>query len=140
MIGDRGTLVESQRLLSQVLLDQGRVDEAERLALDARQTLGSADVGSDSTSRLALGLVRAAQRRDEEAERLLREADEVIQPTGYKRHRLAPLEELSAFLRARGREDEALEVEETLRDVLGEASARAASLICRSGRRGRGSP
>ena len=30
-IEDRGTLVESQRLLAQVLLDQGRLDEAERL-------------------------------------------------------------------------------------------------------------
>ena len=32
---DRGTLVESQRILAQVLLGQHRLEEAERLALDA---------------------------------------------------------------------------------------------------------
>ena len=40
-IQDRGTLVESQRLLAQVLLDQGRLDEAERFALEARETVGA---------------------------------------------------------------------------------------------------
>ena len=38
---DRGTLVESQRLLAQVLLEEGSLDEAERLALDARETVGA---------------------------------------------------------------------------------------------------
>ena len=33
-LGDRGTLVESQRLLAQVLLGQGRLDDAERFALE----------------------------------------------------------------------------------------------------------
>ncbi len=120
---DRGTLVESQRLLAQVLLEEGNLDEAERLALDARETVGCADVSSDSTTRLALGLVRAAQGRDGEAEQLLREAHEVVRPTGYRRHRIAPLEALAAFFRARDREDEAREIDETLRDLLGEPSA-----------------
>jgi tetratricopeptide (TPR) repeat protein len=119
-LGDRGTLVESQRLLAQVLLDEGRLDEAERLALEARQTVGCADVSSDSTSRLALGLVRAAQRRDAEAEQLLREAEEILRPTGYRRHRIAPLEALAGLLRSRGREDEAREVEEALGALVGE--------------------
>ena len=39
---DRGTLVESQRILAQVLLGQHRLDEAERLALDALETVGRA--------------------------------------------------------------------------------------------------
>ncbi len=82
-LGDRGTLVESQRILAQVLLDQDRLDDAERFALEARETVGDFDVASDSTTRLALGLVRAAQRRDDEAERLLREADEILRPTGF---------------------------------------------------------
>ena len=100
---DRGTLVESQRLLAQVLLEEGNLDEAERFALEARETVGCADVSSDSTTRLALGLVRAAQGRDGEAEQLLREADEMVRPTGYRRHRIAPLEALAAFLRGPGR-------------------------------------
>ena len=111
---DRGTLVESQRILAQVLLERGRLDEAERFALEARDTVGAADVSSDSTTRLALGLVRAAQGRDEEAEQLLREADEVLRPTGYRRHQVAPLEELAKFLRARGREEEAVQADEAL--------------------------
>jgi class 3 adenylate cyclase/tetratricopeptide (TPR) repeat protein len=122
-IGDRGTLVESQRLLAQVLLAQGRLEEAERLALESRETVGCRDVSSSSTSRLALGLVRAAQGRDIEAEQLLREADEILRSTGYRRHRIVPLEELAAFLRSRGRPAEALEVEETLRELVAEPAA-----------------
>jgi tetratricopeptide (TPR) repeat protein len=116
---DRGTLVESQRLLAQVLLDQGRLDEAERFALEARETVGDADLASDSTTRLALGLVRAAQRRDDEAERLLREAEENLRPTGFARHRIVPLQALAAFLRLRDRDDEAVEVEEMLSALVG---------------------
>ncbi|MFL5934628.1 MAG: ATP-binding protein [Gaiellaceae bacterium] len=116
---DRGTLVESQRLLAQVLLDQGRLDEAERFALEARETVGDADLASDSTTRLALGLVRAAQRRDDEAELLLREAEENLRPTGFARHRIVPLQALAAFLRLRDRDDEAVEVEEMLSALVG---------------------
>jgi tetratricopeptide (TPR) repeat protein len=120
---DRGTLVETQRMLSQVLLESGRLDEAERFAVAARTTVGSCDISSDSTTRLALGLVRAAQGEDEEAERLLRESEEILRPTGYRRHRIAPLEALAGFLRARGREDEACEVERALAELLGEPAA-----------------
>jgi class 3 adenylate cyclase/tetratricopeptide (TPR) repeat protein len=123
-LGDRGTLVESQRLLAQVLLDQERLDDAERFALEARETLGVADVSSDSTTRLALGLVRAAQGRDDEAEQLLREADQILRSTGFRRHRIAPLEALGGFLRSRGREDEAREVDEALGSLVGEPVAR----------------
>jgi hypothetical protein len=72
---------------------------------------------------LALGLVRAAQGRDDEAERLLREADDVLRPTGFRRHRIEPLEALSAFLRVRDRDDEAAVVEETLVALVGEPAA-----------------
>jgi hypothetical protein len=64
--------------------------------------------------------VRAAQRRDEEAERLLREADEILRPTGFRRHRIAPLEALAGFLRSRDRPDDAVEVEDMLGDLRGE--------------------
>jgi len=117
-IQDRGTVVESQRLLAQVLLEQGRLEEAERFALESRETVGAGDVSSRSTTRLALGLVRAAQGKDDEAERLLREAEEILRPTGFRRHQIAPLEALAGFLRARDRDDEALEVEEALAALL----------------------
>ena len=51
---------------------QGQVDEAERFALAARETVGPHDVTSLATTTMSLGLVRAAQGRDEEAEELLR--------------------------------------------------------------------
>src|SRR5215218_77745 len=57
---DRATLCESQRSLAQLLLEQGKVDEAERLALAARETVGPQDLTSQATTAMALGLVRAA--------------------------------------------------------------------------------
>ncbi|HYA08685.1 MAG TPA: tetratricopeptide repeat protein, partial [Gaiellaceae bacterium] len=70
-LGDRGSLCEAQRALAMVLVEQGRIDEAERTALEARETVGPDDRVSGSTTKLALGTVRAAQGRDEEAEELL---------------------------------------------------------------------
>ena len=118
-LGDRGTIVESERMLAQVLLQQGRVDEAERVALEARETVGAADVSSGSTTLLALGLVRAAQGRDEEAEQFLRDSDEMLESTGFRRQQIAPRAALAEFLRQRGREDEALGVERGLAELVG---------------------
>jgi class 3 adenylate cyclase/tetratricopeptide (TPR) repeat protein len=106
-LGDRGYLCESQRLLAEILVRQGKIDEAERYALEAMQTVGPHDVTSLATTRMALGLVRAAQGKDDEAETLLREAVAVASdPTpgwicGGVTRRLVD------FLRARGRSEEA---------------------------------
>ena len=75
---DRGTLCESQRGLAQVLVSLKKIDEAERYALEARETVGPHDTISRATTRMALGIVRAAQGLDEEAEALLREAVAVV--------------------------------------------------------------
>ena len=71
-IGDRATLCESQRGLAELLLVRGRVEEAERYALDARETVGPLDVTSRATTASSLAQVRAAQGRDEEADELFR--------------------------------------------------------------------
>jgi tetratricopeptide (TPR) repeat protein len=58
---ERGTLCESQRLLAQLLLAEGRVDEAEKFALAARETVSAEDATSRATTRDALaprGLAR----------------------------------------------------------------------------------
>lgn len=115
---DRGTLVETQRTLAQVLLEQGKVDEAERYALESRQTVGPRDMHSRATTRVALGLVRAAQGQDEEAEALLREAFEILDATDYRRYRIEPLEALATFLRERGRAAEAAPYEERLAELV----------------------
>jgi hypothetical protein len=56
---------------------------------------------------MTLGLVRAAQGRDEEAEELLLEALEVIEASGFLGLESWVLSRIEQFLRERGRDDEA---------------------------------
>ena len=110
-IGDRGSLCEAQRALAMVLVEQGNLDEAERFALEARETVGPEDRVSISSTKLGLGVVRAAQKRDAEAEELMLEAVE-----GFALYELRALEHwalryLAQFLRSRGRDDEAVAYE-----------------------------
>ncbi|MDP9261743.1 MAG: AAA family ATPase, partial [Actinomycetota bacterium] len=110
-IGDRGTLCEALRALAMVLVEQDNLDEAERFALEAQETVGREDRVSISSTKLGLGIVRAAQKRDEEAEELMLEAVE-----GFALYELRALEHwalryLAQFLRSRGREDEAVAYE-----------------------------
>jgi predicted ATPase/class 3 adenylate cyclase len=115
---DRATLCETQRSLAELLLVQGRVDEAERFALAARETVGPHDITSLATTTMSLGLVRAAQGRDEEAEELLRQAYDTLAATEHRKHQCELLEALVQFLRDRGREDEADEFSERRDDLL----------------------
>jgi class 3 adenylate cyclase/tetratricopeptide (TPR) repeat protein len=82
---EHGYLVEAERTLAEVLVAQGRVTEAERVAEHALKTVGAQDVWSRASTLHALGLVRAAQGRPDEAEELLRESLGIIEPTMYKR-------------------------------------------------------
>ncbi|HYZ76943.1 MAG TPA: adenylate/guanylate cyclase domain-containing protein [Gaiellaceae bacterium] len=104
-LGDRSVLCEAQRRLAQLLVKSGRLDEAERLALKARETVGREDATSLVTTAMALGIVRAAQGRDDEAEGLLRKAVEDARP--FKLLQIEPLKNLAQFLRERGRTEEA---------------------------------
>ena len=122
-LGDRGQLCEAQRSLSMVLIDQGRVDEAERIALEARETVGPEDRVSLSTTKLALALVRAAQDRDEEAECLLTEAFDELGVSGLLSPQREVVCHLAAFLRARGREDEAAAYEGRLAELAPSSTA-----------------
>jgi tetratricopeptide (TPR) repeat protein len=106
-LGDRGSLCEAQRALAMVLAEQGRLDEAERYALEARETAGPQDRVSASSTRLGLGVVRAAQGRDDEAESLMLEAVEGFALYDLRAHEHWALRYLAEFLRARGRDDEA---------------------------------
>jgi tetratricopeptide (TPR) repeat protein len=125
-IGDRSSLCEAQRALAMVLTEQGQLEEAERLALEARETVGPEDRVSVSTTKLALGFVRAAQHRDGEAETLMHEA-----VAGFALYELRALEHwalryLAEFLRSRGRDDEAA-VYEARRTAL--SSSRTAPIV-----------
>jgi tetratricopeptide (TPR) repeat protein len=109
-LGDRGYLCESQRVLAEVLVRKGKLDEAERYALAAVETVGPEDVTSLPTTRMTLGLVRAAQGRDDEAEALLRAAaDEAAGVAPGWVHELV-VGHLAHFLETRGRSEEAAEL------------------------------
>ena len=74
---------------------------------------------------MALGEVRAAQGRDEEAEALLREADDLVSTTMHRTGRRETLSALAQFLRERGREAEAAEVDERRERLLADAESAA---------------
>jgi class 3 adenylate cyclase/tetratricopeptide (TPR) repeat protein len=114
---DRGSLCESQRALAEILLDSGKIEEAERFSLEAIDTVGPLDRISVATTTMTLGLVRAAQGRDEEAERLLREGQIALAATGFKEVELDALGELVQFFRTRGRDDEAAAFERRLLEL-----------------------
>jgi ATP/maltotriose-dependent transcriptional regulator MalT len=111
---ERGTLCESQRLLAQLLLAQGRIDEAEKYALAGRETVSAEDILSRATTRIALAEVRAAQGREDEAESLFKEAVEIISGSEHCRILLDVLPRYADFLRVRDREAEAVALEARL--------------------------
>lgn len=113
-MNERGTLCESQRLLAQLLLAEGRVDEAEKYALAARETVSAEDVTSRATTRVALAQVRSAQGRHDEAEELFREAVEILGDSEHCRILLDILPPYAGFLRELDREAEAEALEARL--------------------------
>jgi class 3 adenylate cyclase/tetratricopeptide (TPR) repeat protein len=114
---DRGTLCEVQRELAEALLAQGKVDEAEVYALKAVETVGPQDVSSQASTRTTLGLVRAAQGRDEEAEALFRESIDILERSEYTRFLSAPLKAIIQFFAERERVEEAAAFRERLAEL-----------------------
>jgi hypothetical protein len=72
------------------------------------------DLTSSTATLRTLGLVRAAQGRDEEAERLLREALITVEGTECKLLEVAAIVALARHLRTRGRDCDAEELEARL--------------------------
>ena len=106
-----------QRFLAEVLLDQGKLDEAELYALKAVETVGPQDVSSQASTKTSLALVRATQGRDEEAEALLRESIEILERSEYSRFLSDPLEAMIQFLEERGRFEETASFERRLEEL-----------------------
>ena len=105
--GDRGLEPDYQAALATTLADLGKIDEAERLALDARAHAVPEDISCHIFSQTALAIIRAAQGRDDEAEELFLSAVGMARDGGLGLFELHPLEHLTEFLRERGREDDA---------------------------------
>jgi class 3 adenylate cyclase/tetratricopeptide (TPR) repeat protein len=114
---DRGALCESQRALAEVLIRQNRLEEAERVALEAIETVGEHDLSSRATTTMTLGLVRAAQGRDAEAETLLLEALALVEPSGFRGLTSWIMVRLEEFFRERGRDEEAARYRERLAEI-----------------------
>jgi class 3 adenylate cyclase/tetratricopeptide (TPR) repeat protein len=127
-LGDRATLCESQRGLAELLLERGRVEEAERFALDARETVGPQDATSRATTAASLAMVRAAQGRDDEAEELFRAALDAVSGTDFRAVEYEVLDRYDQFLRDRGREDEAEGVEARRVELLPAAAKSSARI------------
>ncbi len=102
-------------------LQRGRVEEAERFAYDARETVGPLDVTSRATTAGSLALVRAAQGRAADAEELFREAVDTLAGTEFRYIEDELLENFAQFLRERGRDDEAAALEERREALLNAA-------------------
>ncbi len=113
-LGDRAHLCEAQRSLAQLLVRRGNLEEAERLALESRESVGPEDRLSVSTTRFALGVVRFAQRRAEEADELFEGALAGLHEYGMLSAERSVVVELAGLMREAGREADALRYEERL--------------------------
>jgi class 3 adenylate cyclase/tetratricopeptide (TPR) repeat protein len=116
-LNDRARLCEAQRSLAELYVQLGQLDEAERYALQARESVGPDDRVSISTTKLSLGLVRAAQGRDAEAEELMREAIDEMRRNDQPAMERWALGHAVDFHRSGGREEEALRYEERLAEL-----------------------
>ncbi|MFL5960890.1 MAG: AAA family ATPase [Gaiellaceae bacterium] len=81
---EQGFLAEAERGLAEVFVEQGKVDEADRLVSEAEGRVGRGDVWTRASLLHARGLVLAAQGRPGEAETAFLSALEVIEPTMYE--------------------------------------------------------
>ncbi|HJS49213.1 MAG TPA: AAA family ATPase [Gaiellaceae bacterium] len=115
--GDRGLLPDYQAALATTLVELGKVDEAERLALEAAATAVPEDTSCQIFAMTALASVRAAQERDGEAEDIFRNAIDIARKSNYRLYEQHPLERLVDFLRDRGREDDAVLYEARLAEL-----------------------
>jgi class 3 adenylate cyclase/tetratricopeptide (TPR) repeat protein len=123
--GDLGALPDLKAALATTLADAGKVDEAERLAIEARAAAGRDDIACQVEAAQALAAVRAAQGRDAEAETLFGETIAHARGSEMPILELEPLERYVAFLRDRGREDEAVGYEVRLTELSPPASSTA---------------
>ncbi|MBA3333173.1 MAG: AAA family ATPase [Actinobacteria bacterium] len=115
--GDLGVLPDQQAALAETLADLGKVDEAERLALEARSNAGVRDTSATVAAATALAAVRAAQGRGDEAEVLLDAALEVAREGDFKVFELEPLTRMIDLQRTAGQDGDATVYEARLAEL-----------------------
>ena len=122
-LNDRSKLCEAQRSLAEVYVQLGRLEEAERFALEARESVGPEDRVSISTTKASLAAVRAAQGRDDEAERLLREAVDELELHQMRAIERWALRRLVEFYRDRARDEDVVGYESRLAELSSSSTA-----------------
>ena len=115
--GDRGLEPDYQAALATTLAELGKIDEGERLALDARAHAVPEDTSCQIFAITALAIIRGAQGRDGEAEQLFLSAIALASESDLKLLEMHPLEHLETFLRRRGRDDDAAVYEARLAEL-----------------------
>jgi len=88
-----------------VLVEEGVLSKAK--AIEAIETVAEHDISSRATTAMSLGLVRAAQGKDAEAEAQLLHALSLVESTGFRGLEVWILTRLEEFLRSRDRNEEA---------------------------------
>jgi ATP/maltotriose-dependent transcriptional regulator MalT len=127
--GDRGLVPDFQAALATTLADLGKIDEGERLALDARAHAVPEDTSCRIFAATALAAIRAAQGRDDDAEQIFLSAIADARDANLKLFELHPLGNLTEFLRARGREEDAAVYEARIAELSAEESDSRAERI-----------
>jgi tetratricopeptide (TPR) repeat protein len=105
-IGERGHFSTQAALLSQVVLAQGRIDEAEELTRTSEESGATDDLATQVVWRGARARVLSAKGEHGEAEALAREAASLSAETDDVNMRADTLIDLAHVLRAAGRSEE----------------------------------
>jgi class 3 adenylate cyclase/tetratricopeptide (TPR) repeat protein len=108
-LGEKGFLSTRAAFLAHAICAQGRYEEAEPFVEIAAEVGAEDDLGTQAIWRSALAKVRAAEGAFGTAEKLAREAVEIVAPTDWLNLRGATLLDLAEVLRAAGRPVEARE-------------------------------
>jgi tetratricopeptide (TPR) repeat protein len=122
--GDRGFLPDLQASLAETLAALGKIDEAERLALEVQSSEKPDQPHFEIAVSAMLAAVRAAQGRDEEADGLYCSALAQAAKSGFAVLELEVLERLVFFYRDRGRDDDAAVYEARLAELVPSAPTR----------------
>jgi len=106
-LGERAMRSTNLAHLARVLAYLGRYDEAERAAVEARETGDELDNATQVGWRTAMAMVTAQGGDAAEAERLIREAIGMLEDSDFIEYRAEVLVDGASVLRAIGRDDEA---------------------------------
>jgi class 3 adenylate cyclase/tetratricopeptide (TPR) repeat protein len=122
-LGERYLLSSVAGLLAEAVGAQGRLDEAEALARETSELAAEDDVDAQTLWRLAHAKVLARRGELTEAERLVREAVGLLEPTDYVVNRVSALASLAGILLLGARDHEARELLEQARILALEKSS-----------------